>query len=154
MPSKNLVSILKRDFPKIRFISSDIFKWSPDKQTVYFDKTEENMEITLLHELAHALLEHRDFNLDVELIRKEADAWHHTETALAPKYGVKVPHEEVAQSMESYRYWLHQRSKCPECGTHGLQTKNTHYKCLACGCSWRANDARVCGLKRYKLTTA
>lgn len=152
MPSKNLVNILRTQYPNITFSSSDIFKWSPDKKTIYYDINDEHVDITLLHELAHALLDHRDFALDVELIRKEADAWHHTETVLAGRYNVSIPETHISESMESYRYWLHQRSKCPDCAAQGLQTKNTHYTCLVCGCDWRANDARVCGLKRYKLT--
>lgn len=151
MQSKNLVHKLQKKYPDITFVSDDICKWSSSTRTVHYDLTEEYFEAMLLHELAHALLEHEDFALDIELVRMEAEAWEKAED-IAKSYGVKLPTEQVDQSLESYRYWLHQRSRCPECSQNGLQTKNTHYKCFACGCVWRANDARVCGLKRYKVT--
>lgn len=153
MPSKNLVKTLQKAHPDIQFISGELFKWSSSSRVVYYDPVDEHMETMLLHELAHALLEHEDFILDVELVRKEADAWDYTTNTLAQKYSVDVPEAQIDEALESYRYWLHKRSRCPECKNHGLQTKNTHYKCLVCGCIWRANDARVCGLKRYKVTS-
>lgn len=151
MPIKNLVNRIKTDYPEIRFKAGEYFKWSPTDKIVYFNPRDDDDGTYLLHELAHAILEHQDFDLDVELVRKEAEAWELTVTKLADTYGVDIDQKEAEISLESYRHWLFKRSKCPDCGTNGLQTKNTHYKCIACGCSWRANDARVCGLKRYKL---
>lgn len=151
MPNKNLVKTLRADYPNIKFTSGEHFKWSASEKTVYFNARDDAGETFLLHELAHALLNHDDFDLDIQLIRKEAEAWNLTITELSAKYGVDVNEKEAEMSLESYRHWLHQRSKCPDCGAHGLQSKNTHYKCIACGCSWRANDARICGLKRYRV---
>ncbi len=151
MPSKNLVNTLQLDFPQINFQTGEYFKWSASEKTVYFNPHDNDDGTFLLHELAHAILDHQDFDLDVELVRKEAEAWDMTITKLADTYEVEVDQTEAEMSLESYRHWLHQRSKCPDCGTNGLQSKNTHYKCVACGCSWRANDARICGLKRYRV---
>ncbi|MDO8335730.1 MAG: hypothetical protein Q7T74_03035 [Candidatus Saccharibacteria bacterium] len=152
MPNKSLVNILKSDFPQINFTSGEYFKWSFDEKTIYFNPHDDDDGTYLLHELAHAILDHRDFDLDVELVRKESEAWDRTIVKLADKYEVDIDQNEAEMSLESYRHWLHQRSKCPDCGTNGLQSKNTHYKCIACGCSWRANDARICGLKRYRVS--
>lgn len=152
MRSKSLVDVLKADFPHIYFKSGEYFKWSSGEKTIYFNPHDSDDGTFLLHELAHAILQHEDFDLDVQLVRKESEAWSLTVTELADKYGVDVDQKEAEISLESYRHWLFKRSQCPECGANGLQSKNTHYKCIACGCSWRANDARICGLKRYRVT--
>ena len=151
MPIKNLVDRLAADYPNIQFKPGEHFMWSAQEKTVYYNARDIGTETFLLHELAHALLDHSDYDLDVELVRKESEAWHMTVTKLADKYGLDVSEKEAEMALESYRHWLFKRSKCPDCGTNGLQTKNTHYKCIVCGCSWRANDARVCELKRYRV---
>lgn len=152
MLSRNLLKKVALDYPAIRFKPGEHFKWSSTEKIIYYDALEEDAETFLFHELAHAVLDHDDFKLDVELVRKEAKAWEYT-ASLSEKYGITSDKQKADEALESYRYWLFKRSKCPDCGANGLQTKNTHYKCLACGCNWSANDARICGLKRYKVKT-
>lgn len=153
MPNKNLVDSLRTAYPNLRYKKGKYFKWFSSTKTIYYDPTSDGYEAILLHEVAHALLDHTDSVLDVELVCQEAEAWEYATSKLAAMFSVKITEDHIENAMESYRDWLHRRSLCPDCSASGLQTKNTHYKCIVCGCSWLANDARHCGLKRYRVKT-
>lgn len=150
-PTKELLSRLRADHPSITFVVGDVFKWSNAQQelTVTDDKAQ---DLYILHELAHALLEHADYALDIDLLRQEREAWDYTRRSLAPLYGVAYDDNLVEDALDTYREWLHARSQCPACGFTSLQTKTSTYVCMNCRCSWRPNDARSCALRRYKLT--
>lgn len=149
MAPKNLLHKLQRDHPQLRFIASDVFRWSPSEQSIYYSPSGEHVD--LLHELGHALLGHEGFAQDIELIQKEREAWEYALHNLAPKYRITISQTHIEAAMESYRIWLHSRSLCPECHETGLQTTNGTYYCAICCCQWRANDARRCMLRRFKL---
>ncbi len=128
----------------------DDFMWSKTRNelTVVTDEPAQYA----LHELAHALLKHADFNLDIELLTHEREAWDFARSVLMPKYGLSIDESVVEESLDTYREWMHTRSLCPSCGLSCLQTKASTYVCVNCRCSWRPNDARRCALRRYKLT--
>lgn len=98
----------------------------------------------LLHEVGHALLGHRDFTTDVERLKMERAAWEKAEELYRiyrEKIGRKTREEwgwsefdqEVVEAeMDSYRDWLHQRSRCPECGLTRYQTLDQKYHCPQC----------------------
>lgn len=146
-----LANKLRGDFPAYQFVASDDFRWSPTKQTIYYDEASDD-RASLLHELSHATLNHTAYTKDIELIEMERDAWEHTRQSLSVPYDVPVSDETVQQSLDTYRDWLHARSTCPHCTAVGIQTKKSLYKCIACSTKWRVNDARVCALRRYKQT--
>jgi hypothetical protein len=150
-PTKELLSRLKADYPDITFVVGDDFKWSKTRRelTVTLNK---GGELYMLHELAHALLGHADFDLDIELLKQEREAWDHVRASLAPRYGVTTDDDLIEDALDTYREWLHARSLCPSCGLTGLQTKTSTYVCINCRCSWRPNDARRVELRRYKIT--
>ncbi len=105
-----------------------------------------------LHELAHAVLGHTGYRLDIELLRREREAWDAVRTTFAPHYEVPYDVDLIEDSLDTYRDWLHARALCPTCNLTGIQTKTNTYSCINCRCSWRPNDARQCALRRYKLT--
>lgn len=148
---KKLLSSLQRDYPEIHFLPSDKFQWTAQNKTIQYEPTHKNAAALLLHELAHANLDHSEFQFDVELVKKESQAWHHASHVLAPRYGMSITEEIQQDAIDSYRDWLHARSLCPDCQTNTLQTKTGTYSCFVCGCQWRANQARLCGLRRYRL---
>lgn len=147
--NKALLLRLKADHPTIEFVGGTTFKWSHQRRELTIG---DGPELYLLHELAHALLDHRDFQFDIELLRHEREAWDYVRSDLAPKYAVSMHEELVEESLDTYREWMHLRSLCPSCGLTGLQTKTSTYVCTNCRCSWRPNDARRHALRRYKLT--
>jgi hypothetical protein len=147
----SLATKLARDFPNFHFVPSSEFRWSPEEMTVYFDSTTDDTA-SLLHELSHAQLGHRDYTKDMQLIEMERDAWKYAEETLSNTYEVTISDNVVEGAMDTYRDWLHARSTCPECQATGVQAKKYQYKCLVCGARWKVNDARVCALRRYKVT--
>ena len=144
-----LAAKLRTDYPQFSFKTDEIFRWSPKSQTVFYKESSDLP--SLLHELSHALLGHSNYLKDIELIEMERDAWFHTQTILAPKYSVQVDSAAPEDALDTYRDWLHARSSCPECTATGIQSRKYIYKCLACGTSWKVNEARICDLRRYVL---
>lgn len=142
------------DFPEVRMVRSDDFSWSPVEATVYAPPLRTATDrLTLLHEVAHALLDHRHFARDIELLKLERQAWEYVAERLAPLYGLELDEGLVEDSIDTYREWLHARSTCPSCSQTGLQTGSRTYRCLGCDRTWRVNDARRCALRRYSLKT-
>ena len=154
MPSHStltsLVKQLRTDFPQITFTKGASFQWSPDTRTITYAPALQAGSL-LLHELGHALLGHADFSVDIALLRLEAAAWEHAVSTLAPRYDVAIDEDYLQSSLDTYRDWLHRRSSCPGCSQTGIQHQKNTYSCLNCRYSWRVNDARQCGLRRFKL---
>jgi hypothetical protein len=152
MPSiHSLLPKLKQKYPFITFLPGTDFIWSPSDKTVYYDEREKDQSVSLIHELAHGLLEHTDYSKDVQLLTMERNAWDKA-IELAKDYQVVIDEDDIEVHLDSYRNWLHSRSTCPACQAIGLQTKKQTYTCLACNHEWRVNEARTCNLRRYSLT--
>lgn len=151
MPSTTLLAAkLQQDFPLFTFTHGDEFRWSPQDKTIYYDTTSDDCP-SLLHELAHAALNHTEYAKDIELIEMERDAWAYANTPLSATYSINIDDQIIQDSLDTYRDWLHARSTCPHCQATGVQVKKNQYKCLACNTQWRVNDARVCALRRYTI---
>jgi hypothetical protein len=149
MPSIHLLlPKLTTAFPHLTFTAGDLFSWSPSKQTVFYSEADPTNVTLLLHELSHGLLEHRRYSKDIELLAMEAAAWDKT-LELAKTYDIELTPDLAEQNLDTYRDWMHARSTCPTCEATGYQTKKDTYSCVACGGTWRVNEARLCGLKRY-----
>lgn len=153
MPSTDsLIDQLTTDFPQINFVEDDSFQWMPEENAITFTPgSRQSADAQLLHELSHALLEHRDYQRDIELVGLERDAWAYAKTKLAPRYHQTISASVIKSSLDTYRDWLHARSTCPTCSATGFETDKAVYRCIACGSQWRVNEARLCGLKRYKI---
>ena len=150
MPSiRSLLTILRSDYPQFTFLSATQTHWNPDSRTIFYSNDVSPAE--LLHELAHALLDHKKYRRDVELIKIERDAWDHATYYLAPMYTIAINQEMVEIAMDSYRDWLHARSTCPSCNAIGVQSSHHMYRCLACQTAWSVNEAKMCALRRYKI---
>lgn len=152
MPSiSSLVNKLRSDFEQFAFTPSDDFHWSPTDNTVYYIPDSDD-RASLLHELAHGLLGHKSYARDITLLAMERDAWSRASQELGPAYKVTINDKMVEAALDTYRDWLHARSTCPSCQAIGVQTNKHQYGCLACHEKWRVNDARICALRRYKVT--
>jgi len=153
-----LIQKLKAAHPDITFTEADQFLWSPHNQTVYFNTEAPNAEALLLHELSHALLGHRTYERDVELVSMETAAWE--KAAVYAKenavhftgINLNLSDDVIQDHLDTYREWLHARSTCPECSANGYQTDVLKYTCPACLHSWKVNEARLCALRRYSIT--
>lgn len=150
--NKKLLSQLKADYPAIRFVVGDDFRWSSAKNEITLNDRMTDGDLYVLHELAHARLRHTNYVLDVQLLAQEREAWDEVRKMLAPGYGIPCNQDLIEEALDTYREWLYARSLCPACNASCLQTKTSTYTCMNCRCSWRPNDARQCALRRYKLT--
>ncbi|MDB5177784.1 MAG: hypothetical protein JWO61_167 [Candidatus Saccharibacteria bacterium] len=152
MPSTpSLLKKLRLAYPDLSFKSGSDFHWDYSHQTVTYSTTvsDTSSNAQLLHEVAHALLEHKGYSRDIELIGKERDAWNHACIHLGPHYAISIDDGTIQTAMDSYRDWLHARSTCPRCRATGMEIEKSTYQCPACRHQWRVNEARICGLRRY-----
>lgn len=141
-----LLPKLSSAYPEIEFQAGNVSAWNPEQRTVYY-APDDGWQV--LHELGHALLDHRNYTRDIELIGLERDAWQRART-VANQLDLTIPDEAIQTHLDTYRDWLHARSTCPDCQQTGLQTDPKRYSCPHCQTTWRVNDARTCGLRRYK----
>jgi len=135
------------------FKSGADFQWEDATHTITYPRptSDEGWTAQLLHEIAHAELQHQHYSRDIELLGKERDAWQHAVKKLAPTYDVSITPQIVEEAMDSYRDWLHARSTCPVCQAVGMETTKHVYACPACRHQWQVNEARICGLRRYGI---
>lgn len=149
MPSiHSLLKQLRSDHPEIRFTRGDDFYWSSQSKTLFYTDSESSQAF-ILHELAHALLQHSDYSRDIELIRYERDAWQLALGTLAKTYNVTISSDTIQDNLDTYRDWLHARSTCTACDSTGIQSTKNTYACPVCRNTWRVNEARNCELRRY-----
>lgn len=146
----SLIHKLTADFPTIRFIEGDTFLWSPREQAVSYNSGHPDASALLLHELSHGILEHSQYDRDVQLLAIEATAWEKAKE-LALRYNINLSEDVIQDHLDTYRDWMHARSTCPACTAIGYQVSARTYHCPACTSEWSVNEARICGLRRTKV---
>ena len=125
---KTLLAKIQANYPDISFTEGQAFSWSPGKKMItYKDTAEEIAAWSLLHELAHALLDHRSYETDFELLLLEVAAWEKARE-LANNYQVEIDEDHIQDCIDTYRDWLYQRSNCPRCSNTSL--RNTCIRCI------------------------
>lgn len=156
MPSKtnNFIGQLTRDYPDFNFKPGNQDHWSPRLKTITYNPNEPPVKLLcgVLHELAHALLNHSTYSSDFELVRLEAEAWS-LAAQIGKKYKVDISDEHIQNCLDTYRDWLHRRSACPTCGTHVLQKDSHSYLCYNCQAAWHVSSGRFARPYRKILKT-
>jgi hypothetical protein len=125
-----LLESIKKDFPEIVFKSGRKFLFRPPR-TIVLGPPEADELLILLHELGHALSGHSSFDMDVERLKMEREAWDKARE-LADKYGVDFDEAVAERELDTYRDWLDHKSRCPRCGLVCYQTKDGNYHCPRC----------------------
>lgn len=153
MTYKELISILQNNYPNIDFKAGDHFAWSSSANKItYLTQEGRNTEIKLanklLHELAHAKLEHSDYKSDAQLLKIESSAWSLAKD-FCKEYGVKFNQEEQQEALVSYTHWASSRSQCPKCQKNGLQTAPTAFMCPNCTHKWSVGKSRFTRTYRH-----
>lgn len=123
------VSRLQADFPEYNFKSGPKFAFRHPK-TIVFGPYEPFWELLLLHELSHAILKHKGFSADVERLKMESAAWDKAKK-LAKTYQIEINEDFIEDQLDTYRDWLHQKSRCPVCGLTRFQDGDG-YHCPRC----------------------
>lgn len=152
----NLIKLLVQDYPQLQFEAGETYSWSPKNGQIIYQLRVLNKEVgswSLLHEASHALLNHRTYESDFELLLLEVAAWERAKR-LAKQYGLQINDDHIQDCLDTYRDWLHKRSTCPQCTTRGLQATPTSYKCLNCFNQWGVTSARFCRSYRKTKTPA
>jgi len=132
----NFVMSLKRDFSQYKFFNGKRFRFRPPR-TIFLESVENYLEapekymLSALHEVGHAILEHKFYATDPERLKMERAAWEKAKE-LCLRYGVAYDTEYVERELDTYRDWLHRKSKCPECGLTRYQTRDGRYHCPSC----------------------
>ena len=121
---------IQHDFNLFNFKPGKKFLFRPPK-TIILGPDEPLASLLLLHELSHALLGHKSFVTDIERIKMESDAWAKTRE-LADKYNIVPDEEFIENQLDTYRDWLHTKSKCKKCGLTRYQTRDGVYHCPFC----------------------
>lgn len=146
---------LQNSFPAINFIAGNQFCWSPKTHEVFYStdflkNTNEMNSWSLLHETAHALLEHNSYHADYELIRLEVAAWEKARL-LASDLSIEINEDHIQDCLDTYRDWIYKRSICPTCSTKCLQQQDyTSYRCFNCHTVWNVSPSRFC--RAYRST--
>lgn len=144
-----LLAKLTQDFPELRFVLGRKFMFRPTRtivieKTIFEQKNESGRagkkvddlckneqifyDLRLLHEVGHALLEHKNCSNELDRIKKERSAWEKAQ-ALSYIYNIAYDKEFVEAELDSYRDWLEQKTRCPECG---MVRCRDHKGCLRC----------------------
>jgi hypothetical protein len=147
----SLINRLRSDYPDFNFTPGENYLWNPSNNTVFYRQSGIDYP-ALIHELSHAILGHKDYKRDIELVEMECKAWDYARQVLSKKYNIPIRHNDIDDHLDTYRDWLHARSTCPNCVATGIETKKHRYKCVVCNTSWRVNDARICMLRRNIIT--
>lgn len=151
--SPDLISRIIDDYPQFIFKAGSQEHWSPRTKTITYDANADKHELKygLLHELAHALLGHNNYRSDFELLKLEGQAWEMA-AKIGKKYKIRLDNNHIQDCLDTYRDWLHRRSKCPTCGMHVLQKDVRTYQCFNCGDSWQVSTGRFARPYRLKTT--
>lgn len=150
-----MINQLVKNYPDYSFKKSDVFFFSPETKTIFYDssrtRTDEG-KLSLLHELGHAILGHKTYDHDIDLLGYELAAWKTAQT-LALEYSLDIEQDYVEGCLDSYRDWLRRRSTCPECSFVCFQTSHLTYDCFNCGCSWKVSSSQICRIQRTKINS-
>ncbi len=148
---QKLITQLRIKFPTLKFRVGDQFYWSPEtKEIFYKDVSNQKATWSLLHETGHALLKHKNYKADFELIRLEIDAWQKARE-IAHDLDITISEDHIEDCLDTYRDWLYKRSICPNCTNKSLQQDDyTHYHCFNCGTVWKVTASRFC--RAYRST--
>ena len=73
---------------------------------------------------------HKNFKTDIDRLKMESEAWEKAEE-MAAIYNVEFNEDFVQGELDTYRDWLHKKSRCPKCGLTRFQDADG-YHCPRC----------------------
>ncbi len=150
------VQFLMQEFPEVEFVFAAprfSYRLKNGVPTVFLGEPQPNFGLLTLHELGHALSKHKDYVRDVERVKIESEAWERAKTVLSDLWkrahsgecmttdGKDVVLAEVLpewdedfaqEKLDTYRDWLHIKSRCKKCGLTEYQTEDGKWHCPRC----------------------
>ena len=100
---------------EIKLESAESFFWSPKLKKITYNQSIIDTEVgiwSMLHEVAHASLNHISYTSDLGLLRLEVEAWNEAKK-LARQLEIEIDDSHIQDCLDTYRDWLHRRSTCP-----------------------------------------
>jgi hypothetical protein len=149
--TKQIIDFTKKLLPKIKLEPAESFFWSPKQKKITYNQSIIGTQVgiwSMLHEVAHASLNHINYNSDLGLLRLEVEAWNEAKK-LGNQLEIQIDDSHIQDCLDTYRDWLHRRSTCPSCGVICLQSSSVEYSCHNCHTSWRVSTSRFC--RPYRL---
>jgi len=149
-----LVAKISSDYPHLELVESSQFAWHAQTKRLAYKINEKDTTrniFSLLHELGHAVLDHKDYRYDIELLQLEVAAWEKARE-LSAHYDIELDEDYIQDCLDTYRDWLHLRATCPTCYARSLQASASHYHCFNCQTEWSVTRSRLC--RPYRLKTA
>lgn len=119
---------IQTDYPEVRFKRGRKYAFRPPLTVIFAEPIQ---PLLLLHELGHLLSGHVSFRTEVGRLKMEVGAWEKARE-LCAKYGVPIDEELIQSELDTYRDWLHQKSRCPRCGLTRFQTPDGKFHCPRC----------------------
>lgn len=114
------------------------------KSTIFIGPPQPFFTLQTLHELGHALSRHKDYTTHIKRLKIESEAWEVAKMVLEKYQEQAKTDQELAKilpewnqdyvedCLDTYRDWLHTKSKCKKCGQTRYQTKDGKYHCPFC----------------------
>ncbi len=144
---EKFVKLLERDFPEVRFRwrqKKFAFRMQNGQPTVFLGQPQPYFALLALHELGHGLSRHYDYSTHIHRIKIECEAWERAKTVFLHYKKMAEDDKEVSEilpewnedfvqeKMDTYRDWLHVKSKCKKCSSTMYQTNDGKYHCPQC----------------------
>ena len=148
-----LLERVQDEYSDLNFERGDNFLYDAADEIIYYndDLLEQNEgEIALLHEIAHAQLGHFHYHTDLELFALETQAWHATKT-LCTKHSVTISEDYLHNCLETYAVWLNQRATCPLCNNFSTQENELTYRCFICHARWQVKTDVQARIRKIRL---
>lgn len=130
MTKEVIIQRLEKDYSELRFVAGEKFAFRPPR-TIVYEQEATNFDLLILHEVGHALCGHKTFKMNIRRLKMEVEAWEKARE-LAKSYGVPFDDDVVQDELDTYRNWLHQKSRCPKCGLTRFETPEGEYRCPQC----------------------
>lgn len=118
------------DHPAFIFKTGTRFTFHPPR-TIIIGPFCSHFELLILHELGHALSEHKNYQTLIELLKIERAAWEQAKI-LAKKYHLPYSEDVIESHLDTYRNHLHRKSLCPSCGLTRPQDRQGNFRCPYC----------------------
>ena len=129
-PDQTLIKKIIQDYPDINFRIGQRFSFRPPRSVV-LGPAISHYTLLLAHEIGHALSGKYSFKTDLERLKIEREAWEQAKS-ICQKFNIPYDKNFIEDQLDSYRDWLHNKSKCKKCGLTCYQTKNGQYHCPNC----------------------
>ena len=142
----DIITSLKQDFPDFHFTYGKRFSFRPPKTIVIGPYEGDKTPLLVFHELGHALSGQYAYKTAIERLKIESIAWSEGKKAYekclaSGRYSLPLWDDDfVEANLDTYRDWLHTKSKCKICGLNMFQNQNGTWICPYCSTYYPQNQ--------------